>query len=458
MNLLKPFRPLLLGIAAAVTPLLLDVVPADAAVSVKRVVSPMGIEAWLVQDRTVPVFALQFAFKGGSALDPAGKEGLAELTVDLLDEGAGDMDSQDFHGAVQDLGAQLSFSAGLDNLQGGVFVHSDRRDEAMRLLSVALTEPRFADEAIARVKAQIVADLSRAQENPRRLVRETFSKVLFADHPYSRRTEGTIPGIQAITRDDLVGLAKSRLTRDHLVVTVVGDIEEQALGALLDRTFGQLPATGGSVDVAEATIHDNGQVVVIDKDIPQSTVNFGQEGPRRDDPDIYAMLVMNYILGGGGFSSRLTNEVRDKRGLAYSVGSSLAAYDHAGMIVGSVGTENQRVGESLDLIREEWAKMRDKGATANEVKDAKSFLTGSYLTGIGSSSALAGVLLSYRLDGRPIDYLETRNGLIEKVTLADVNRVAKKWLKPDALVFVVVGRPKGVEATMPAPPIEGASR
>jgi zinc protease len=183
-------------------------------------------------------------------------------------------------------------------------------------------------------------------------------------------------------------------------------------------------------------------------------VNFGQEGPRRDDPDIYAMLVMNYILGGGGFSSRLTNEVRDKRGLAYSVGSSLAAYDHAGLIVGSVGTANERVGESLDLIRAEWLKMRDKGAGANEVKDAKSYLTGSYLTGIGSSSALAGTLLSYRLDDRPIDYLETRNARIEKVTLADVNRVAKKWLKPEALVFVVVGQPQGVKPTMDAPPID----
>jgi zinc protease len=161
--------------------------------------------------------------------------------------------------------------------------------------------------------------------------------------------------------------------------------------------------------------------------------------------------VMNYILGGGGFASRLTNEVRDKRGLAYSIGTQLAAYDHAGLIIGSVGTANARVGESIDLIRAEWQKLRDKGVTAAEVKDAKSYLTGSYLTGIGSSSALAATLLGYRLDKRPIDYMEGRNALIEKVTAADIDRVAKRLLKPDQLVFVVVGEPKGVTATAAAP-------
>jgi len=454
----KALKPFLVGAVAALTPFFLEIAPADAAVSVKRVVSPGGIEAWLVQDHTVPVLAMQFAFRGGSVLDPKDKPGLTELTVDLLDEGAGELDSQAFHGAVQDLGAQLQFSAGLDNIQGALFVLSDRRDQAAHLINLALSKPTFTDDAIERVKSQILADLSRAQESPRRLVRETFSKVLFENHPYARRTEGTIAGIKAITRDDLMATARTRLTRDHLVVTAVGDVSESDLGALLDKTFGDLPATGAAIDVPDAKVADRGQVVVIDKAIPQSTVNFGQEGPRRDDPDIYAMLVMNYILGGGGFSSRLTNEVRDKRGLAYSVGSSLAAYDHAGLIVGSVGTENARVGESIDLIRAEWAKMRDKGATAAEVKDAKSYLTGSYLTGIGSSSALAGILLGYKLDGRPIDYLETRNGLIEKVTPADVNRVAKKWLKPDALAFVIVGEPKGVTATMPPPAIDGDSQ
>lgn len=448
---MKKLRTLLLsGLIAAALPLFAPE-PADAAVAVKRVVSPGGIEAWLVQDRSVPVLALQFAFRGGTALDPKGKEGLAELTVDLLDEGAGDLDSQAFQGKVQDLGAQMSFSAGLDSIQGGVFVLTDRRDEVMGLLKLALTEPRFDDEAVARVKGQLFAMLSQAQESPRRLVREAFNKAVFGEHPYARRTEGTVDGLKAVGRDDLKGLVQSRFTRDHLLVTAVGDIDEQELATLLDRTFGSLPAEGGPTEVADAAVNDRGQTIVIDKAIPQSTVSFGQQGIRRDDPDIYAALVMNYVLGGGGFSARLTNEVRDKRGLAYSVGSSLVAYDHAALIVGSVGTANDRVGESIALIRAEWQKMRDKGITADELKDAKSYLTGSYLTGIGSSSALAGTLLSYRLDKRPIDYLESRNALIEKVTLADANRVAKALLKPDQLVFVIVGQPKGVAATAAAP-------
>jgi zinc protease len=447
---MKKLSLALLGLLTAALPLV-EAAPADAAVAIKRVVSPGGIEAWLVEDHSVPVLAMQFAFRGGAALDPKGKEGMAELAIDLLDEGAGDLDSQAFQGQVQDLGAQMSFSAGLDNIQGGLFVLSSRRDEAARLLSLALTAPRFDADAMDRVKGQLFANLSQAQESPRRLVREAFSKAMFGEHPYARRTEGTVDGLKALTRDDLTAFVKARFTRDHLLVTAVGDINEQDLGALLDRTFGTLPAQGGPTDVPNATINDRSQTIVIDKNIPQSTVNFGQEGIRRDDPDIYAALVMNYVLGGGGFSARLTNEVRDKRGLAYSVGTSLAAYDHGALIVGSVGTANERVGESIELIRAEWRKMRDGGVTAAELKDAKSYLTGSYLTGIGSSSALAGTLLSYRLDKRPIDYMEGRNTLIDKVTLADVNRVAKRLLKPDQLVFVIVGQPKDVKATADAP-------
>jgi zinc protease len=438
------------GLVAAALPLFTPE-PADAAVAVKRVVSPGGIEAWLVQDKSVPVLALQFAFRGGSALDPKDKQGLAELTVDLLDEGAGNLDSQAFQGKVQDLGAQMSFSAGHDSIQGGVFMLKNRRDDVMGLLKMALTEARFDNAAIARVKGQLYAMLSQAQESPRRIARESLNKVLFGDHPYARRTEGTIDGLKAITRDDLKNLVKARFTRDHLLVTAVGDIDEQELGALLDRTFGSLPAEGAPIEVPDATVTDHAETIVVDKAIPQSTVSFGEAGIRRDDPDIYAALVMNYVLGGGGFASRLTEQVRDKRGLAYSIGTSLVAYDHGALIVGSVGTANEHVGESLELIRAEWAKMRDKGITAAELKDAKSYLTGSYLTGIGSSSALAGTLLSYRLDNRPIDYMEGRNALIEKVTVADVNRVAKRLLKPDQLVFVVVGEPKGVTATATSP-------
>ena len=440
----------LFGLIAA-TALFAALSPADAAVGVKRVTSPSGIEAWLVEDHSVPVLSLQFAFRGGAALDPKGKEGLAELASDTLDEGAGDLDSQTFQGREQDLGAQISFSAGADNFQGSLFVLTNRRDDATHLLNLALSAPRFDAEAVDRVKSQLLAQLSQAEESPRALVRENFAKLMFGDHPYARRTSGTVDGVKAITQDDLRNFVKTRFSRDHLVVTVVGDITEPDLAALLDRTFGNLPATGGPFEIPDAKINDRGQILVIDKNIPQSTVNFGQVGIRKDDPDIYAALVMNYVLGGGSFSSRLMVEVRDKRGLAYSIGTGLAAYDHAGYLSGSVGSRNDGVAESISLIRAEWEKMRDKGATAAEVKDAKSYLTGSYLTGIGSSSALAGILLGYRLDGRPIDYMEGRNALIDKVTVADVNRVAKQLLKPDQLIFVVVGQPKGVTTTAPTP-------
>jgi zinc protease len=441
----KKFATLILS--ALFAAVVLAATPADAAVAVKRVVSPGGIEAWLVEDHTVPVLSLQFAFRGGAALDPKGKEGLAELVSDTLDEGAGDLDSQTFQGKIQDLGAQLSFSAGADNFQGGIFTLTARREDVTRLLNLALTAPRFDAEAVDRVKSQLLSQLSQSEENPRTIVRENFNRLMFGDHPYARRTIGTVDSVKALTQADLKGFVAQRFTRDHLYVSVVGDIDDASLGKLLDATFGNLPATGTPADIPDAIINGQGQTLVIDKDIPQSTVSFGQVGIGKHDPDIYPGLVMNYILGGGGFSSRLTNEVRDKRGLAYSIGTGLGAYDHAAFLSGSVGTRNDSVAESIALIRTEWAKMRDKGVTAAEVKDAKSYLTGSFLTGIGSSSALAGILLSYKLDDRPIDYMETRNALIDKVTVADVNRVAKQLLNPDALIFVVVGEPKGVTSS-----------
>jgi zinc protease len=277
------------------------------------------------------------------------------------------------------------------------------------------------------------------------------SQTLFGSHPYGRPGIGTAESMQAITADDLHHFVAQHFTRDRLHLAVVGDITAAQLKPLLDSTFGDLPASSDLPAVPEARLDQPGGVMVVDRRIPQSIINFVQPGIKRDDPDFFAAYVANYILGGGGFSSRLMHEVREKRGLAYGISTSLVTFDHAGLIWGQVQTVNERVAKTIEIIRAEWAKMRDRGPTAAEVDTAKTYLLGSYPRLFTSGSGTAGALLGIQLEGLGIDYVDRRQAEIAKVTPASVARVAKRLLQPDRLVFGVVGQPVGVTATLPTP-------
>jgi zinc protease len=421
------------------------------AISIQRVVSEQGIEAWLVEDRSVPVLAVRFAFRGGAALDAKGKEGLADMVSSLLDEGAGPLDSQAFQGRLEDQSISLGFMTGLDNFGGSLRTLSANRAAAFDLLRLALTRPRFDAEPMERIRAQILSHLARSAEQPRSIASRTWYKAAFPDHPYGRPAEGTPESVKRITARDLKDFVTRRLGRDNLMISVVGDISAKELAPLLDLTFGGLPARAQPFTVAEVAPTAAGEMFVIEKNIPQSVVLFGHSGIKRNDPDYYAAYVMIRILGGGGFTSRLTEEIREKRGLAYSVYSYLSALDRAGLIMGGVATANDRVAKSVELIRAEWAKMMAKGVTYEELADAKTYLTGSFFTRLNSTRRIASVLLSVQLDRLGIDYLERRNALIEAVGMNDIKRVAKRLLDPAKLTFVVVGTPKGVKPTREAP-------
>ena len=424
------------------------------AIEVQRVVSPGGIEAWLVEDHSNPIISLDMAFRGGAALDPAGKEGLANLVSGLIDEGAGDLDSQTFQGRLQDLSIGLSFSAGLDTFSGDLKTLTENRDTAFELLRLALNEARFDEEPIARIRSQILAGLARGSEDPDVIVRRTINKVLFPEHAYGRPVSGTTESVAGLTVEDLRRFTAERFARDVLVIGVVGDITAQELAALLDETFLGLPATAAPVDLADTTPNDEGGVIVVEKDVPQSVVVFGHEGIKRADPDYYTAYVVNYVLGGGGFSARLYKEIREKRGLAYSVYAYLNPLDHAALIMGGVATQNQRVSQSLDLIRAEWRRMAEDGPSEEELRNAKTYLTGSFPLRFSSSGRISGMLIGMQLNHLGIDYLDRRNGFIEAVTLDDARRVAKRLYDADKLTVIVVGRPQGVTATRPAPEIE----
>ena len=414
------------------------------AFEIKSVTSPGGVTAWLVEDRTVPLVAMSFSFRGGAAGDPEGKEGLSHFLSGMLDEGAGDLDSAAFQAAIQENSVKLSYDTERDEFRGDLQTLSANRDEAFRLLKLSLNQPRFDPEPLERIRNQILLGLRSDAEDPENIAAAAWMKTMFGAHPYGRRTKGTEEGIKAVKGEDLKALTRRLFTRDGLLVTVVGDIDEETLKKKLDDVFGGLPEASGMPDTPEAEVTRGPKVDVIDRNIPQSVIQFGFRGIKRDDPDFIAAYVMNSILGDGGFGSRLTEEVREKRGLSYSVGSDLYPLRRAGLFVGSAATVNARAGETIDILKREIARMADQGPTAKELDEAKTYITGSYALRFDSNRKIARQLLAIRRDNLGIDYVEKRNSLVDAVTLDDVKRVARRILDADGLIFTVVGRPDGV--------------
>lgn len=427
---------------------------ADAqAMQIQPVTGASGVEAWLVEDHSVPVVTIRFAFAGGAARDPVGKGGAASMVASLLDEGAGPYDSLAFHRRIDDLAGQLRFSAAQDEFDGSLRSLKQNLFDSADLLRLALAEPRFAPEDIERIRGETLAGLARQAKNPRSLSGRLWMHDAFEKHPYGSSVDGSEESVGAITRDDLAAFAGARFHRSGLLVGIVGDIDKTEAAALIDRIFGDLPKGADETEIAETKPLDDGALVVSRAAVPQSVVTFGQAGPKRDDPAWYAAYVLNEILGGGGFRGRLMKEIREKRGLAYGVSTQLVPYRHAGLIVGNVATENGRVAESIALVREEWRHMREEGPTAAELENAKTYLTGSFPLGLDSTQHIAGVLVQMQQDKLGIDYLDRRASLIGGVTLDEARSVAKKLFDPGALSFAVVGDPADVEPTRsPRPP------
>jgi len=431
--------------------LLLLWAPAAGALTIERVTSPGGIEAWLVEDHTLPVVSIRFTFPGGAALDPPGRGGLAAMATALLDEGAGPYDTAAFKTRLEDLVADLRFEAGRDEIGGSLRSLKTNLSEAAGLLRAALTSPRFDPSAVERIRGEFVASLSQQAHSPRALSGRLWMRDAFEDHPYGENVNGTTLSVAAITREDLIGFAGQRLARAGLVIGAVGDIAADELAGLIDRVFGGLPAGGGEIQIAETKPAENGGVLITRRPVPQSAVTFGQVGPKRDDPDWYAARLVNDVLGGGGFRGRLMREIREKRGLAYAVSTELVSFRHAGLILGNVATENARVAQSIALIRAEWRRMHDEGPSEAELDLAKTFLTGSFPLTLDTGARVASLLVEMQQQKLGIDYLDRRAALFGAVTLEQAKTVAHRLLDPAALSFAVVGDPADLTATRTAP-------
>jgi zinc protease len=420
------------------------VTSSKASSEVEHVVSEGGIEAYLINEPSIPFLSLSLYFKGGTALDPDGKEGLAYMVSGLLDEGAGDLESQAFRTELEDKAIRLSFDASRDAFTGELKTLTEHRERAFELLGLAVTQPRFDAEPVERIRSQIQADLRRRSEDPEYVASLSWFEAAFPGHRYGRPIQGTIESVAGIEEADLRGFLERRLARDNLVIGVAGDVTAEELGPLLDQAFGDLPAKSAPIDIAEI-IPKGGETVVVRKELPQSQVMFGEKGLKRSDPDFYAAYVANHILGGGGFTARLTEEVREKRGLAYAVYSYLYPADFAPLWLGGAGTDSARVTETLELIRKEVARMASGEVSQAELDDAKTYLTGSFPLRLTSNDRIASMLVSMQVDGLGIDYLDRRNDYVEAVTLEDLRRAARRLYDPEQLLVVVVGNPRGLQ-------------
>ena len=411
---------------------------------VQEVVSSKGIRAYLVTERSVPFLSLGFRIRGGSVYDPEGQAGLAYMVAGLLDEGAGKYDSQAFRAEIEDNAIRLSFDADRDSFTGQLKTLTRTRDHAFELLRLALREPRFDEEPVERIRGQIVAELRHRESDPDYLAARAWFARGFPDHGYGRVVRGSMETIPTIDRAAIRRFAAERLARETLVVGVAGDIEAEELGPLLDRTFGDLPERAALGSVASRA-PEVGDTLVVKLAVPQSVVMFGCAGVPRSDPDYYAAYTANYILGGGGFSSRLMEEVREKRGLAYGVQSYLYDTELSPLWMGHVATSNERVAQSMEVIRAELAKLAAGEVDDKDLGDAKTYLTGSFPLRLTSNDQLAKMLLGMLVHDLGRDYLDRRNEHVDAVSLTDLQRVSARLFHRDLLV-AVAGSPEGINA------------
>ena len=414
------------------------------AIEIQQVTSPGGIEAWLVEDHSIPFVALNLAFRGGASVDAPGKRGAVNLMTALLEEGAGDRDATAYAEALESLGASTGFNANDDAVTVTLRALTENRDQAADLLADALARPRFDADAVERVRAQVQSAIRSEETDPGAIAAKEMARRAWGDHPYGSSSNGTADSVAALTRDDLLAARDRVLARDRVIVSAAGDIDAAQLGALIDRILGDLPAQASAPLPPRAELKLTGKTTVIDWDSPQTVVSFAQPGLPMDDPDYFAAFVLDHILGGGGFSSRLMDEIREKRGLTYGVGTGLANQVLGETWRGGMSTANDRTAEAISLLRDVWGSIGDS-VTDREVADAKTYLTGEYPLRFDGNGKIAGILTGMQLMGMPRDYVNTRNRSIEAVTLDDVRRVARRMLDPARLEFVLVGRPEGID-------------
>ncbi|MGJ8611011.1 MAG: M16 family metallopeptidase [Octadecabacter sp.] len=419
---------------------------ASAQMNIQEITSPGGIDAWLVQEESIPFVAIDIIIDGGATLDEPGKRGATNLMMAMLEEGSADLTAREFQEKLESIAASFSFNAYDDSIGISAVFLTENRDEGVALLRDALISPRFDDDALERVRAQVQSIIRSDAQDPNSIASATFEAAAFGDHPYGSSIDGTEESVAALTQDDLFTAHRNALVRSRVHVGAAGDIDSAALGELIDNLLGDLPVDGPSIPAAvEFGLH--GGTTIVPYETPQSVALFGQAGIKRDDDDFFAAYILNEILGGSGVESRLMHEVREKRGLTYGINTFLVPKDLTEMYMGSVASGNETVAEAVAVIREQWALMANDGVTQQELDQAKTYLTGSYPLRFDGNAEIAGIMAGMQAQDLTPEYIIGRNDQVNAVTLDDVNRVAADLLDPDGLHFVVVGQPVGLDAS-----------
>ncbi len=407
------------------------------ALEIKKVVSPKGIEAWLVENHALPIIALSAAWE--RPISPKIKTGAVAMMAAMLDEGAADMNWENFRAKLEDRSINMRFDAGHDAVYGEMRTLSENKDTAFRLLREAITRPRFDRAPIEKIRAQLLTLAAQRNQSLQSFAKTQWYRAAFGNHPYAFPVEGLAKDLRAISKKNLRHQHKKILTQKNLSIVAVGDITVDDLAQALDQIFGSLPK-GEKIKKSKAKkIKWRARKIFIKHQSPQTAIYFGLPGLTRDDPDFIAYYVMNHVLGGGGLTSRLAVEAREKRGLVYSIGTSALALRAAGFILGAAATRNNRAQITQSLIIKILARFRKKGVSTKALADAKAYLIGSYGLNFDSSVAIARNLTYIKRHRLGIDYVEKRNALIMNVTQKDIARLTQKFLQPEKMIMMVVG-------------------
>lgn len=422
----------------------------DKVLDIQQVTSPGGIKAWLMEDHSVPVIAMQFGFRGvGGALDPADKQGLSRMLSNTLDEGAGELDSQAFQKELRDLSIALSFGSDRDDFSGSLKTLSQNKKRAFGLTALALTKPRFDEEPVKRMREANQSRIRSSLTDPEWIAARIMNDRAFEGHVYSQNSGGSLSSLEKIGPEDLRAFHKNNIGKNNLVVAVSGDMTKEELAATLDKIFGGLPDVKPPVQAPDIALQNAGKVFVFKKDIPQTIVEMLQPGIDRHHPDYQLAQVMNFVLGSSGFGSRLTEEIREKRGLTYGIYSYFIDMRHFDGLQVSTSTETKNTAEMISLVKVEWEKMKNEPIREQELLDAKSYLIGSLPLSLTSTDDIAGLLLSLQMDDMPVDYLEQREDKIKSATTTDVQRVAKELLDSSKMITVLTGNPENIPGAVP---------
>jgi zinc protease len=414
------------------------------AIEVQRVVGATGVRSWLVESQKLPLVVLQFAFRGaGSVADPPGREGLASFGAEMLLEGAKDLDSTAFQERLSEIGVVLAFSADRDALVGHLQVPRERWEDAVDLLRSALTQPRFDADAVERVRRSLTTRLARLAADPGHVALQAWWNGSFPNHPYARDPDGSPAGVAAISATDLRTGFMPRLARPRLLVGAAGAINARELADALDRLFGDLPTAEPGGNIPEAKFAPK-PLEVSHLPFPQSACVFGHPGVAPRSPDYLPATVLNHVIGGGTLTSRLFVEMREKRGLVYSVRTMLDALPGAEVLTGRFSTENRKVRAAIGVVKDEWRRAAKGDVSDEEVREAKDYLRGALPVSMDGTAAIAAKLLSVQRLGLDVDYITQWDTKISAVDLAAVRATAQRILHPEILNFAVAGNPEGL--------------